>query len=180
MDIDVVLVMGRRYAGKDYCIDAWIAQGGGAHVSPTAHAKAAYARVAGVPLDDLHTRAKETHRAGLTAWVMAELARDPHVFDRAALEEARRLGGRVFIDVRLRSQYDFFVERGARSVHVHVPDAVRRARGWIPSEIDAHPTECELDGVGDMHYENVDPHVSPLHDISVGSTENCTRAAGLY
>lgn len=59
----------------------------------------------------------------------------------------------VIDDVRSRAAYDFFADRGYRTLRIEADESVRKARmlardGYLPSESTfRHPSETELDGV---------------------------------
>lgn len=155
----VVLVCGRRFAGKDWLAARLVAAlndllpsaAGGAYVAAASHAsisdgvKAAYASAVGADLDRLmHERPyKEAHRAALTAFYQSCKATDP-AFDARCFAEVVQAGtrlGNILVLTGIRNGLEYARELAGRplaAVHVKCSAASRAARGWVE--------DCALDG----------------------------------
>jgi phosphomevalonate kinase len=156
----VLVLSGRRFAGKDTLAGVLVALARERGLSLTTYAFAAESkrllveqmRAQGVEVELerlLHDRGyKEQWRPRLTECTVAALARDPLIFCRAVAERIEcSPEPAVITDLRLRGEVEYLRSRFIVHVlRVQRPDPLRAAAGWRETAgVDDHPTETDLD-----------------------------------
>lgn len=161
----IVVVSGKRYAGKSWFCDHLPLP----HVTISTAIKRSYAQDVDIDADILctHREIKEAHREAMVEFMEDRRRTDPAVWIRRAWEDAVKKNPfnttMVVTDARRTTDLEYLRHQG-RVFHVRIecPPSVRQERGWNRSTVDDLESECGLDEVvPDLVYQSESP-ISPV------------------
>lgn len=140
----VILVAGRRYSGKDTAADMIASIMGAQRGAFADELKREYAIRSGADVSRLRSDAayKEQHRQALIDMATAARSVEPTIWARLCAEH-HPVHLLVVSDYRFANEREYFKSEGYRviTIRIDATDETRRSRGWVPSSIDADPSE---------------------------------------